>query len=123
MASSSAPKIYAFSSASAITKGKAVKSGSATDDNAVVVAAAKTDLSIGIIQNTSAAGGIAEVALPGGGGKALLGGTVAVGDKLAPTTDGTLIATTTAGDNYIAVAMQDGVVGDVIGVEIVSGLI
>lgn len=122
MASSSEPKIYSFLSAAAIAKGVAVKAGA--DNNHLAICSAKTDKSVGITQNSQdAAEKTLEVALPGGGGKALCGGTVAVGDLLAPTTDGSLIATTTAGDTYIARAMQAGVVGDIIGVEIVSGLI
>jgi hypothetical protein len=122
MASSSEPKVYSFLAAAALAKGKAVKAGA---DNAhLVVSAAKTDLSVGIVQNTvTAAEDTIEVALPGGGAKALLGGTAAVGDLLAPTTDGRLIVTTTAGDRYIAMAMEAGVIGDMIGVEVVAGLI
>jgi hypothetical protein len=122
MASYSQPRIIAFKAAAAMAAFKAVKAGA--DKEHVAVCSAKTDKSVGISQNApSAADEIMEVALPGGGGKALIGGSVSFGDLLAPTTDGSLIATTTAGDTYIARAMQDGSSGDVIGVEVVSGLI
>lgn len=119
MASSSEPKIYSFLAGAAIAVGLAVKAG--TDNNHVAICTAKTDKSIGIIQNApSAADACAEVALPGGGARAKLGGTVSMGDALAPTTDGSLIATTTEDDRAIAIAMQDGVISDVIDVEVIA---
>ena len=122
MAGSKSPDVLTYNASAAIALGKAVT----LDATGIIVTAsnAKTDLSIGIAQNAVlAAGEAVEVALPGGGGKALLGGTVAAGDLLAPTTGGALIATTTPGDRYIAMAMQLGVSGDIIGVEVVAGLI
>lgn len=120
MASSSEPKILAFISAAAIAKGKAVKAGA--DKNNVAVCSAATDKSIGIMQNLSTAGGVAEVALPGGGGKGLLGGSVSMGDFLAPDSNGALVATTTENDRVIAMAMEDGVSGDLISIEVVVGV-
>lgn len=120
MASSSTPRISSFLAAAAIAKGVAVKAGA--DKSHVAICSAKTDKSIGIVQNAgTAAEDVLEVALQGGGAKALLGGTVSFGDLLAPTTDGSLIATTTANDRVIAMAMEDGVVGDLIGVEVLVG--
>jgi len=122
MASSSAPRILSFKAAAGMAQFVAVKGGA--DSEHVAICAAATDKSVGIIQSLpTAAGDICEVAIQGDGGKALLGGTAAVGDLLAPTTDGSLIVTTTPGDRYIAMAMQSGVIGDVIGVEVVAGLI
>jgi hypothetical protein len=122
MASSLAPKIQAWKAAAAIAKGKAVKKGS--DDDHVAVCSAATDKSVGIMQTAStAAEDTCEVAVTGGGGKALLGGTVVFGDLLAPDSNGKLVATTTPGDRYIAKAEQDGVENDLIGVHVVEGLI
>lgn len=122
MASSSEQKVLTFKAAAAIALGKVVKAGA--DREHVAVCSAATDKSVGILQNApDAAEAASEVALPGGGGKALLGGTVSFGDLLAPDSAGALVATTTPGDRYIAVAMEDGVVNQIIGVEVVAGLI
>lgn len=122
MASSSEPKILAFKAAAAIAKGKAVKAGADIDH--VAVCSAGTDNAIGIVQNIGlAAEDVLEVAVSGGGAKALLGGTVAVGDALTADSNGALVATTSNADNIIAVAMQSGVAADIIGVEVVFGIV
>lgn len=122
MSSHSYSRILAFKAGGAIVKGSAVKAGA--DRTKVVVCSATTDKSIGVAQNDAAAAGdFVEVALQGGGGKGLAGGTVAFGDMLAPTTDGSLITTTTAGDRIVGMAMEDGVVGDVVAVEVINCLI
>ncbi len=111
-----------FKCGAAIAKGTAVKPGA--DRDHVIVSAAKTSLNLGIAQNaTTTAEDKVEVAMPGGGSKALLGGTAYFGDLLAPTTDGSLIVTTTAGDRVIAMALEDGVVGDMISVMVTAILI
>jgi len=119
MASHSEPRIYLFKNTAAIAKGKAVKlSGTAGDT--VVVGAANTDRCIGIIQNaasTSLEG--AEVALPGGGAKALLGEAVVAGNDLVSGTDGRLMLPNADGDEVIARAMQAGAENDLIAVEVV----
>ena len=121
MASSSEPKIVTLKAAAAITRGKAVKVGA--DDDHIAVASAATDKSIGLIQNTTtAAEDFAEIALPGGGAKGLLGGTVANGDMLAPDSNGALVATTTENDRVIAMAMQAGVANDYIDVEVIAAV-
>ena len=122
MASSSEPRIGAFLVGAAIAKGKFVKAGSSR--KYVAVCSAATDKIVGITQNaTTAAEDTAEVALPGGGAKVLLGGTVSFGDLLTSDGSGQAIATTTAANRYGAVAMEDGVSGDIIGCEVVLGLI
>lgn len=123
MSAISYPKLLTFKASAAIALGSAVKGGA---DNAhVSICSAKTDKHVGIAQNAvTAAEEKIEVALPGGGAKGLLGaGGAAFGDLLAPTTDGSLIVTTTAGDRYIAMAMEAGSAGDIIAVEVVAGLI
>ncbi len=122
MASYSEPRILTYKAAAAQAAYTAVKAG--TDRAHVAIASAKTDKQIGIAQSApTAADDPIEVAVMGGGAKAKLGGSVSMGDLLSATTDGTLIATTTAADRWIAVAMEDGVTDDVIGVEIQAGLI
>lgn len=113
MASTMEPKIVAFAADAAITKGKAVKSGS--DFKHVAVGAANTDRCLGIIQNTSSgAEGVAEVAMPGGGAKVLLGETVAAGKDVCAHTDGTLVAVNAEGDQIIARLVQGGDSGDLV---------
>lgn len=122
MSSTLRPQVISFKAAAAIAKGKAVKKGSA--DTHVAVCSAASDKSIGILQEaTTAAEDVAEVAVAGGGGKALLGGTVAMGDMLVPDSDGALVASTSNAEKHIAQAMQDGVSGDIIAVLIVPGII
>lgn len=118
MASHSEPRIYKFKHTAAILKGKAVKlSGTAGDT--VVEGAANTDKCIGIVQNAASASlEGAEVALPGGGAKALLGEAVEAGDSLVSGTDGRLVAANAEGDRVIAVAMQAGAENDLIAVEV-----
>lgn len=120
MASHSEPRIYKFKNTAAIAKGKAVKlSGTAGDT--VVVGAANTDRCIGVIQNdaTSALEG-AEVALQGGGGKGLVGESVAAGDYLVSHTDGSLYKANAEGDHVVAIAMQAGAANDLIAIEVVA---
>lgn len=52
-----------------------------------------------------------------------LGGTVAIGDKLAPTTGSVWIATTTDTDNYGGIALQAGVSGDLVPALVRQGMI
>lgn len=122
MSSYMAPKVLTFRASAAIAKGKAVT----LDATGQIVTAsnAVTDKSIGIAQNdASAAEDKVEVALVGGGAVALAGGTISAGDLLAPTTGGALIATSTATNRYVGVAMQDAVVGDLFSVHVAAGLI
>lgn len=120
MASHSEPRIYKFKHTAAIAKGKAVKLAADSDGTTVVVGAANTDKCIGIIQNAASSDlEGAEVALPGGGAKALLGEAVEAGDSLVCHTDGSLVAANAEGDRVIAVAMQAGASGDLISVEVV----
>jgi len=120
MASYPQPNIYAYKSDSAtISVGMVVKAGS--DESHVALAAAATDKSVGIAMTpVTAAEETMEVAMPGGGAKALLGGTVAFGDFLASDAAGKLVATTTANDKVIAQALQSGVVNDLISVNVVA---
>jgi hypothetical protein len=116
MASTSEPRIYTFKAAGVIAKGQAVKAGA--DREHVALAAAATDKLVGLAQgDTAAAEEFLEVALPGGGAKGKLGGTVAFGDLLTSDGSGNLVATTTANDRVIGVAMEAGVSGDIIAVE------
>lgn len=118
MSSTSTPKIYSFKVDGSIAKGKAVAMGS--DKNHVVVGSLNTQRCIGIAQvEATAAERFIEVALPGGGAKALIGETVVAGNDLVSGTDGRLVLPNAAGDEIIARAMEDGVVNDLIAVEVI----
>lgn len=122
MSSYAKPKVLGFKATAAIAEGKAVTLDST--GKLVTASNAKTDLSVGIAQNAATAvNDYVEVALPGGGAKALAGGSIAAGDLLAPTTGGALITTVTAGDRWIAVAMEAASSGDLFSVHVSAGLI
>lgn len=84
-------------------------------DGTLILAAAGTDKILGILQNAPAIGKAGTVRF-GGTSKAIAGGTITVGAWVTATTDGTLIATTSASD--VVVGMYLGVAsaasGDVI---------
>ena len=118
MASSSTPRIQIYKADGAIAKGKAVICG--TDDDHVAIGAANTSKCIGVLQSAAAAAeDLVEVALPGGGGKGLLGETVSAGQLLVSHTDGTLYKVNSSGDRVIAMAMEGGVSGDLINIEVI----
>jgi hypothetical protein len=118
MSSHAQPNCLTFKAGAAISKGMAVKPGA--DNSHVVKAAAATDKAVGLaLCDAAAAEDKVEVALPGGGAKALLGGTVSFGDLLASDAAGKLVATTTADNRVVAIAMEDGVASDLISVHVV----
>jgi hypothetical protein len=94
----------------ALLEGYAVKLSSGQ----AVVATAATDKIIGVTQGKYAAGETASIKLRNGSGtvKVKLGGTVAVGDRLTATTDGRLIATTTAANEVVGFALEVGAAND-----------
>jgi hypothetical protein len=119
MSSHSNPRIYTFLADSSIAKGKAVKIG--TDKNHIALGAANTDKVFGIAQVEAVASGDSiEVALQGGGAKALLGEAVSAGNYLVSHTDGSLVKPNADGDVVVAMAMQDGSSGDLISVEVMQ---
>lgn len=122
MASTSQPRIQTFKATAAMAAFKAVKAGA--DKMHTAVAALPADKIIGIAQSAPAAAeDPVEVAINGGGAKALLGGTVAFGDFLTTNADGKFIVATglAGGDRVVAIAMQAGVLNDVIAVEVSIG--
>jgi hypothetical protein len=120
MASFAEQNSLGFKCDGVLSRGMVVKAGS--DKSHVAKATAGTDKVIGLAMNdTSAAEDSVDVALPGGGAAGLLGGTVSFGDLLTADSAGKLVATTSANDKIVAQAMEDGVVGDIIGVNVVIG--
>lgn len=122
MSAHSPSRVQTFKATAAMGRGLAVKAGA--DRQHMSVCSAATDKIMGL-SNTAPteADESMEVCLPGGGAKGKLGGTVSAGDLLTSDGDGKLIATTSAADRYIAMAMEDGVANDLIAVEVVAGLI
>lgn len=121
MSSTSAPRFLTFIAGGAIPLGVPVKAGA--DKEHVVVCTAASDKSIGIAQSVAAASGdTVEVALPGGGAKALSQGAISMGDILVPSTAG-VVASTANGERHCAMAMEDAVSGDLFAVEVVVGII
>lgn len=113
-------RLYSFKVAAAASRGVAVKF-SDTAGQKVAKCSAATDKAIGILQNTTTdTDEVAEVALPGGGAMALLSGTVAAGDMLGFDTNGKLLKAANTSDRVIAMAMKDGVSGDLIPVEVLA---
>lgn len=118
MSSYAQPNVLTFKAAAAIPQGSVVKAGA--DNKHVAKATAATQKCIGVAQNlASAAEDKVEVALPGGGGKGLAGDTIAFGDLLTSDANGALVATTTANDRVVAMAMEDAVVGDLFSIHVI----
>ena len=109
------PLIATFEAGAAIAKGQAVKFSG--NNKTVIKCSAATDSVIGIAQNVaSSAGDLVEVALPGGGAKALAKATIALGDRLGVNADASLQKLATQGDSEFAIAMDSAVAGDIFAV-------
>lgn len=80
-------------------------------------AATATSKIVGVFQRTAASGEEATIAC-GGTTKIKLVGTVSRGDKLTASTAGKAIATVTDKDVVGGVALEDGVTGDIIEMQI-----
>lgn len=113
------PLIATFEADGVITKGKAVKFGST--NKIVSQVSATTDLSIGIAQNTTTtAGDLVEVALPGGGAKALAKASITKGNILGHNADGSIQKLASASDKIVGQAMDDAAAGDLFSVNVLS---
>lgn len=95
-----------------LTKGTLVKISNGT----VVAATAATDKIIGVLTADVKAGQVADVRLRNAQGtsKVRAGGNVAVGDYLTADADGEAVATTTAGNEVVGMALEAGVDNDII---------
>lgn len=104
MATFSESSVKAFPAAVAHIKGTAVK----LSGGYIVVATAGTDDIIGVIDTPNDAGYQANVRLRSASGTAVgrAGGNIAIGDYVTATTGGELIATTTAGNQVVGVALE-----------------
>lgn len=119
MSSMIKPLIATFEADGAIAKGQAVKFG--TSSKRVTPVGATTDLSIGIAQNIAVnAGDLVEVALPGGGAKALAKASISKGNILGHNADGSIQKLASASDKIVAQAMDDAAAGDIFSVMVLS---
>ncbi len=118
MASSQIPRIGAYLAGGTIVKGHAVK---LTAEDTVIECTANTDETLGLAQSAASSGQTVEVALPGGGGKALLGENVLINAHLVSHTDGTLVKVNSTSDRVCARATVAGSSGEIIGVEVMHG--
>jgi hypothetical protein len=96
--------VRAFPCAVALGEGVAVKFASGL----IVAATAGTDKVVGVTDVANDAGQDANVRLRSGSGTASMraGGNIAVGDYVTATTAGELIATTTAGQEIVGMALE-----------------
>jgi hypothetical protein len=121
MAATSKPRIIVFKADGAIAKGQPVKFGS--DNDHVAAATAASDKSFGIAQNAAVnAGDKVEVAIAGGGAKALAAGTISAGDFLVPAASG-VVSSTNNGDRGVAIAMRSAVSGDIFWAEVAPSIL
>jgi hypothetical protein len=84
--------------------------------NQIVLAAAATDISIGVLTDKPTLLRTGDVRLRTAAGTAnvKIGGTVAVGDALTSNASGQAITTVTAGNQVLGYALEAGTVGQVI---------
>ena len=92
-------------------------------ENTAVAASAATDKLVGISDNVGGDANDTVDVILDGIALVKLGGTVAFGDLVTSDATGQGVATTTAGNRVIGVAMQGGVTGDLIGVKLSPHLI
>lgn len=119
MASIVKPLVVTLEADAAIRKGIPVKFG--TSSKRVAEVAATTDLSIGIAQNAAVnVGDLVEVALPGGGAKALANAAISKGNILGHNANGAVQKLASASDKIVAQAFDDAVAGDLVSVLVLS---
>lgn len=110
-----------FYAGATVAANRIVKAGA--DVTKVIVGAAATDKSIGISDNLGASSGDTLDVILDGIALVKAGGTIGMGDIITSDGTGQGIATTTAGNRYIGIAMEDASSGDLFGVRIAPGLI
>jgi len=106
------PNIATYEADAAIAKGQAVKFG--TSNKRMTPASATTDAVVGIAQNAAVnVGDLVEVALPGGGAKALAQASISKGNRLGVNASGSVQKVASQGDSEFAIAMDDASAGDI----------
>jgi len=94
-----------------------VKLGTGVND--IVLASAATDRIVGVLQEKPKTGQPAQVAMLGTS-KVVAGGTIAKGDCITSNASGQAIATTTAGNTVIGIALETAVTGDIFEILLVN---
>lgn len=84
-------------------------------DGAVDVVTVAGSASIGFLQNLPLTGAVAEIATVGGGAKAIAGGTITAGDRLAVDAIGDVVLATPL-DAVVGIALESAVDNDVFGI-------
>lgn len=103
--------ILSFKVSGTIPANSFVKFG---DNNTVTLATAPTDNIIGVTDGvTYYEGEMADIYMQGANCEIVLGGTVSAGDALTVNLTGAAV-TAQAGDNIGAIALNDGILGDII---------
>ncbi len=122
MSSIAKAQCLTFTAAAAIAKGAGVTLDAT--GKIVTSSTSATATTIGIAMNAATTiGDLVEVALSGGGAKGLAGGVITAGDLVCTTTDGSLIATTSATNRVLGVAMESAVAGDLFSMHVSVSLI
>jgi len=117
MSTISKPRLKTYKAEGVIRPFRFVKFGTAEGQ---MLECDANEKAIGVFQGSVAlaANDFGEVALPGGGGLIQISETVTRGKRLTPTADGEGEVVDAAGEEYGAVAYQDGSANDVIYAEI-----
>lgn len=117
MSNSSTPRLKTYKAEGAIRPYRFVKFGSAEGG---MLECDANEKAIGVYQGeeTLASGDFGDVALPGGGALLQVSETVVRGKRLTPTADGEGEVVDAAGEEFGAVAYQDGAADDILYVEV-----
>ena len=120
MASYSTPRIKTFLAEGDLSAKQYFFVGIGSNEKQIAVCSGSGAKSIGILMNKpSAAGQAAEVAIVGGGALLKLAGSVTAMKYLCTDANGKGLVASSAGDHVGAFAMDDGVSGDLMAVEVV----
>jgi len=119
MAVNSKSRSRTFKAEGTIRPYRCVKWGT---DNDQMLECDANEKGMGIYQgeDTLSAGDFGDVAIQGGGALLEISETVAKGKFLTPTADGIGEVVDAAGEYYNAIAQENGVSGDIIGVEVIG---
>jgi hypothetical protein len=113
--------VYTFKCDAALVQGQPVKLG--TDSKHVAACTLNTERAIGFaVAATSAAEDFVEVAMIGGGAKALAGEAITAGKLLVPGAANGVYQTNASGDAVCAVALEGAASGDIFSVAVVAAV-
>lgn len=116
-----APRIYGFASATDHSALQYRFMKPSTESAVAKCGAGERPIGVQMNVPSSNTGSQLEVAMPGGGAKLKLAGTVALGQLIKSDADGKGVVVAGAGEEYGARALKAGVSGDVIPVDVITG--